>query len=250
MADELHAPVAGAHEALGVAGLGRDLEAALVERAPGRPGAQQRDALGEDAAAGAVGVEQHRIGMADEERARLIGDVALGEAGDVDHDGVALAQRPARRPAALRRGEARPVQRRLGRPRHGAALAGQHLPVEELAVDAAEADRALVAVQPHVMAELAEHVALEPARDEQLRRELHRAAGSARRPRGCASAPTRSCASAPTTARACSRAARRRAAAPGSAGTRRPAARRARARAAAARAGRSTPALRAGRAAT
>ena len=58
---------------------------------------------------------------------------------------------------------------------------GQHLAVEELAVDAAEADRALVAVQPHVVAELAQDVALEAARDEQLRRVLHRRLASARR---------------------------------------------------------------------
>ena len=73
------------------------------------------------------------------------------------------------------------MQRRLGRARHGAALAGEHLPEEELAVDAAEADRALVAVHAHVMAELAEHVALGAAGDEQLRRVLHRGLASARR---------------------------------------------------------------------
>ena len=65
------------------------------------------------------------------------------------------------------------MQRRLRRARHGAALAGQHLPVEELAVDAAEADRALVPGQPHAMAELAQHVALGAAGHEQLRRVLH-----------------------------------------------------------------------------
>ena len=65
------------------------------------------------------------------------------------------------------------MQRRLRRARHGAALARQHLPEEELAVDAAEADRALVAVQAHVVAELAQDVALQAAGDEQLRRVLH-----------------------------------------------------------------------------
>ena len=66
------------------------------------------------------------------------------------------------------------MQRRLGRAGHGTALAGEHLPEEELGVDAAEADRALVPVQPHVTGELREHVALGRAGDEQLRRELHR----------------------------------------------------------------------------
>ena len=112
--------------------------------------------------------------MADEERARLIGDVALGQAGDVDHDRVA------RRAAAAATGRGPAPSTGPGPcsgvsvgPGTGAALARQHLPVEELAVEAAEADRALVAVQPHVVPELAEDVELEAARHEQLRRVLH-----------------------------------------------------------------------------
>ena len=82
------------------------------------------------------------------------------------------ARRDGPRPCALERPG--PVQRRLGRAGHAAAVAREHLPVEELAVDAAEADGALVAAQPHVVPELAQDVALARARDEQLRRVLHR----------------------------------------------------------------------------
>ena len=64
------------------------------------------------------------------------------------------------------------MEGRLRRPRHARRLAREHLAEEELAVDAAEADAALVAVLPHAAKEVVEHLGLGPPDAQQARRAL------------------------------------------------------------------------------
>ena len=169
-------------------------------------------------------------GVADEDGARLVRDVPLGEARDVDDERVAGGERTARRAAALGGRETGAGERRVGRPRHGGRGAAEHLAEPELAVQTAEAHRPLVPVRAHHVGERGQQVRLGDADPCERRQRMQRGRAlldrradarelplALRRARGPARPASRR--------RACARAA-----APGSAGTRRPARRRARAR--------------------
>ena len=162
-----HARGPVAHEVLAEAGLGGQFEAALVQRRPRRAWSQERNQLGQDRAAGGVGLLQAGVDPAERERPRLVRQVALRIPADVHHHGVAFGEQAPRRAAALGAGKTRTGQRRLGRPGHGGAGAPEDVAEEELRIAAPEADRPLVAELAHDAPELGEDVDLAPPGSEQ-----------------------------------------------------------------------------------
>jgi hypothetical protein len=94
--DEAHAIGAEPHVVVLEPGLGCHLEAPLVERRRGSARHQQLLAGVQDRATGLVAGMQSRVGIAQEDRARLVGDVAACESRHVDDDGVAGSERATR----------------------------------------------------------------------------------------------------------------------------------------------------------